>query len=302
MKVVFITAKTFLNPVFIIIPLLMLLTTTAISDFECYTDVAPPAHENEYSDLCRESPAIEEEKTHGNYKATISRAGDGDCHFIQIKKDGVLLYHNEEIGGHFYFGADLEQKTDPFLQITGASNLNFVFSKWTGGAHCCFSLYIFELSNEFKEIANIDGGNFLPSFEDINHDEIPEIKIWDDFLAYQFSCFADSAIGYVVLKYTGDGYKVAGEYMHRPAPDLNLLVSKIESWQKLLQKRKDLENMPRSFMQTITNLVFTGNKETALELVERTWPSDFPEKEEFLKLYDDALNESKFYQEFERQL
>lgn len=272
-----------MKPIFI--AMMILLSTSAISDSEVNNYDATP-------EICHLNPVIEEQQIHGNYKTTISRADDGNCHFIDIEKDGLLLYHDEQVGAHFYFGSDLEQNTNP----------NLVFSKWTGGAHCCYSLHIFELGNELNEIANIDGGNFAPELIDLDQDGIPEIKVWDDFLAYRFSCFADSAIGHVILKYSGEGYKVASEYMQKPAPNLNSLTSKIDYWRNLLQKRKDLENLPRSFMQAVTNLAFTGNKQTAMELIERVWPPDFPGKEDFLKSYNNALYESKFYPEFEKQL
>ena len=55
-------------------------------------------------------------------------------------------------------------------------------------------------------------------------------------------------------------------------------------------------------MQAITNLTFTGNKKTALNLIDRVWPTDRPGKWDFVKAYEEALRESRFYPEFERQL
>ncbi len=283
------------------IPILFLVMAPFLFSSASTANSASEVHENDAtSEICRMTPVVEEQENHENYKVTIFSAGDGDCHFIEIEKDGVLLYHDEGIGAHFYFGSDLEKEANPFLRITGKYSLNLVFSKWTGGMHCCYSLHIFDLTDGFQKIADLDGGNFSPELRDLDFDGIPEIEIRDDFLAYRFSSFADSATGRVVMKYEGSDYRIADEYMREPAPDSDSLAVKIEPWRRSLGKRKDLDNLPQSFMQAVTDLVFSGNKQAAFELVDRVWPADFPGKVTFLASYDDALHESKYYRMFER--
>ena len=182
--------------------------------------------------LCQENPVTVAEKSHADYQIRISSAGEQSCQTLEILKGGKLLYHDEKIGGHFYFGDDIIEEHESLFDLAGNGNVNLVFSKWTGGAHCCYSLYIFELGQDLKSIAHIDGGNFLPYLEDLNKDGIPEIKVTDDFLAYQFSSFAYSATADVVLKYRDGAYSVAAEYMKKPAPDFRSLLRKMPSWQK----------------------------------------------------------------------
>jgi len=290
--------------ILVILIWMTVLTTTTISNSETGVDEVSFTHKPQYPDVCRDNPIVIKERTYGDYQIKISSAGEQFCHLIDITKQGTPLYHDEEIGGHFYFGTDLENNGNPFAYLTNPGVVNLVFSKWTGGMHCCYSLHIFELDGKFKEIANIDGGNFSPSLEDVDYDGIPEIKVSDDFLAYLFSSFADSATGEVILKYSNidSRYRVATDYMKKPAPDLDSMHKKIRSWQRMLLKRGDPEQPPPSLMQVITNLFYTGNKRLALELVDRSWPMEMGGKEDFLKSYEEALSESKFYREFEEQL
>jgi len=52
---------------------------------------------------------------------------------------------------------------------------------------------------------------------------------------------------------------------------------------------------PQSFIQTLTDLVFTGNGDRATEFVSQAWPTGLAGKEEFVKSYKEALSESRYY-------
>ena len=136
---------------------------------------------------------------------------------------------------------------------------------------------------------------------DLNHDGIPEIRVLDDFLAYRFSSFAYSAKAEVVLKYTAGNYSVAPELMKRAAPSWGALNAKIPGWRRILREHSDPEWPPPSLIQTMTDLVFTGNENVAYDLVERVWPPDLAGKAGFLSSYRAALATSKYYAEFKKR-
>ncbi len=270
--------------------------------------------EERTASICRdhsviEKTAIEKTKQFDVYKITIGRDRESLCHFVEVKKQGQVIYRDQEIGSHFYFGANVDKKDSPFRRLLPGGHLNFILSKWTGGAHCCFSLQIFDLENGFSKVADIEGGSSVPTFKDIDGDGSLEIEVEDDFLVYRFSSFVSSAIGHVVLKYRDGQYVVASEIMRKAPISIGSLIRKITSWQKTLKKISESEwspefpqELPRPFMQAITDLTFSGNKKTALKLIELVWPKDRPGKDAFVKAYEEALRESRFYPEFEKQL
>jgi len=179
-------------------------------------------------------------------------------------------------------------------------------SSWVPFRRCSLSyvvsLHVFKIDGEFKEIANTRPGNFAPTLEDIDQDGIFEIKVMDDILAEAFSCFADSATGKVVLRYSGDKYHVSADDMKKPAPDLNAMSPQIESWRIMVEKHEDGDWPPPPFIQAITTLFFTGNRHEAFELIDRVWPPYVDGKEDFTKSYLDTIGESNFYREFEEQI
>jgi len=234
------------------------------------------------------------EYTFKEYIVKISYAHERMCQHLEIVNRGKVVFHEEGVDTHFSLGSDWNGYHQPAMMNMTGHGTQLVISKWTGGAHCCMSLLIFELADEFRKIAEIEGGNFDPEIVDLNHDGIPEIRITDDFLAYRFSSFASSAQGAVILKYVNGGYVLAEELMKQAAPQQSLIEKQIPGWRKALLKG-GLEWPPESFIQALTDLIFTGNVDQAGEFVNRIWPRDLAGKDEFLKSYTAALSGSRYY-------
>lgn len=260
-----------------------------------------PAESSEH-DICLDSREAQEKKKVADYQIALFRNGDGTCGSIDIEKNGKLVYRDEEIGGHFSLGSDWQPGVKPLMRLTRKNHPDLVVSKWTGGAQCCFSLHIFHLDDQFAKIAEIEGDNSYPIIKRAGPKRLPSIEVLDDFLAYRFSSFADSAWAKVVLKFKNDHYEVAAEAMKRASPNPNLFNKKIGAWRKMLRRHETPDWPPPSMIQAITELVFTGNKTAALALIDRAWPKDLMGKNEFIASYERALSESKFYPAFAKQL
>jgi hypothetical protein len=184
-----------------------------------------------------------------------------------------------------------------FLQhpLSAPTDRLFV-TNWTGGAHCCTTLLVFEAGSTFRLVAKVDGGNFEPVLKDVDGDGKPEILVEDDFLAYRFSSFASSATGSVVLKESNGGFVVAHELMKRRPLNPKTLAGKMRSWRAAFARRGP-DWPPPGFIQTLTDLIFSGNGALANQFIDDAWPMGLPGKEEFLDGYREALSESRFYPE-----
>ena len=250
--------------------------------------------------LCSKDLERRVEKKSGDYRVRISYANDRTCQRLDILKRGQLVFRDEGIDNHYFLGnEDGGGDRRSTMKLIG-QGVQLVVKKWTGGAHCCNSLLIFDLGTKFRKISEIYAGNFDADIVDLNHDGIPEIRVVDDFLAYRFSSFAYSANAEVVLKYQAGNYVVASELMRRPAPPWGSLNVKIPKWQRLLRAHSEPDWPPPSLIQTMTDLVFTGNERVAFDLVDRVWPPDVVGKADFLKAYREALTESRYYAEFKK--
>lgn len=279
---------------------------TICATFVCMTrvyssDVLTEMQERE-KEICNTNPIVINTKEFDDYKVTIYQVDDWLCQRLEIQRRGEVVYSKAEVDAHFFFGAKWDEDGQALMHLTGRNSPELVITNWTGGMHCCFSLLVFEVGSEFKKIAEIEGGNYYPFFEDVDGDGIQEVKVGDDFLAYVFSSFAFSAIAEVTLKYSSGRFEVSAAHMVKSPPDWDSLVKKIPRWQKEIRERENPDFPPQEFIQAITNLIFSGNKEIAMELVQRTWPVDIQGKDEFLASYEEALHSSQYYGAFEKQL
>lgn len=249
-------------------------------------------------ELCRQKmDTTLNEHTNGEITVRVARNEDFTCQRLEVSDRNSTLFRDAMIGGYYYLGPDAEHG-QPFLAITGPLSKNLVISSWNGGAHCCYSLRIFNINDAFQEIFFLENVNYMPTFIDINQDGIFEIHIRDDFLAYRFSAFAQSATADVILKYNGEKYVIAPEYMLRPPVNLASLNAEISSWRAEIFESGDMERLPYPFMKTLTDLFFSGRRDTALELIDLTWPPGIGTKVKFLEEYKQALMDSKFYTDF----
>jgi len=54
--------------------------------------------------------------------------------------------------------------------LTGNGRPDMMVTSWSGGAHCCFKHYIFELEPKLRVMAALDDGDTdLGHFEDLDH-------------------------------------------------------------------------------------------------------------------------------------
>lgn len=117
-------------------------------------------------DACRGASSVEASAKYNDYEITISRTDDGLCALLDIERGGEPLFHAEEIGTHFDFGSEWQASVPAFDKITGKGIPTLLISEWTGGAHCCFLLHVFEVGDDFQKVATIDGGNYYPLLHD----------------------------------------------------------------------------------------------------------------------------------------
>jgi len=231
-------------------------------------------------------------KNIGACQIKIFRDSDHACQRVEILKENHILFQEEGFDHHYSY----------FHLNSRGHGTQFVVKRFTGGAHCCTALLIFDLGGEFKKIAEIDGGNFEPEIIDLDHDGIPEVRVADDFLAYVFSDFGHSAIADVIFKYENGRYSIAPEFMTRSAPTPKSLNIKIARWRKLLRQKKTPNWPPEKLIQDFTDLIYTGHKQAALNALDQAWPADVKGKSDFLTSYQESLASSRYYSDFEKTL
>ena len=78
--------------------------------------------------------------------------------------------------------------------IDGSGYPNVVIESYSGGAHCCFDTFVYDLAETLVPIGlpASPGGNAPGEFVDLDGDSVFEFRTCDDSFAYAYCCYAGS--------------------------------------------------------------------------------------------------------------
>ena len=174
--------------------------------------------------------------------------------------------------------------------ITGDGIPDLIISMWSGGAHCCYSTYIFSLGEQFNKIDEIEGYHDVFDFKDFNGDGIYELVGRDWVFAYWRVPFASSPAPLVILEYKNGKYVLAHAFMKKAPPE------DIEKEIYLTKSEFDGE-VPARLWSNMLDLIYTGNGQFALDFFNKAWPENRKGKEEFMQSFKEQLAASKYWSE-----
>ena len=88
--------------------------------------------------------------------------------------------------------------------INGTGYPDLIIQRYTGGAHCCFGVDVYDLASSLLliDVPASPGGNAMGTFVDLNGDGVFEYETRDDSFAYTYCCFAGSPFTLVILEYS----------------------------------------------------------------------------------------------------
>ena len=216
---------------------------------------------------------------------------------LLLEQTLVMLKDNREVfrkAGYRWSVSDKHPNMG--TDITGTGRPNAVISEYSGGAHCCYTNYIFELREPFKVI-EIHSDDFPIIFKELDGRPGLEIEILDTNFLYWKTAFASSPAPRVILRYDEGAYRVAADLMKGP----------LMSRRALLRHAKKIRNSTRwgrfeyypfdeSLWKIMLDLIYTGNAEQAREFVDLAWPPSIPGKREFLfDFFDCQLRRSDYW-------
>ena len=111
--------------------------------------------------------------------------------------------------GNLIEAFEFAQSIDPLSgrDINGNGTADLLINGYSGGAHCCFSLDIFDLGSSPTNILSLDAGNCGASPVDLNGDGIFEIGTCDDSFAYRYCAYAGSPKVDTYYSFDGTQYR-----------------------------------------------------------------------------------------------
>jgi len=140
--------------------------------------------------------SVVDEHEIGSYSVRMWRSDDPDAPGFE---NIVTIAHGADVLVRIEFVAEIDALTG--TDITGEGHPNVVIRRYTGGAHCCFSTWVYDLGPRLREVLRSPESNCDGNFTDLDSDGAHEYTTCDDSFAYEFCPYVGSPLVPVVLRY-----------------------------------------------------------------------------------------------------
>ena len=208
---------------------------------------------------------------------------DSGC--LQVFRNGNLVFRRSSDAMQYTLGQSGSReyripKIENGADVTGRGRPEMIVSYWTGGAHCCFVHYVFELEPEFKLVAtlNDEDGDLahFASFDDHHY-----YYLSDDWaFAYWPSCFACSPYHSVILRFVEDNdagsFHLALDKMRRPTPSPAEWNRKLREFEAT-QGNRVPDEIGLTLWSTVLDLIYTGHSDLAWKFLDQAKAKAKPE-------------------------
>jgi hypothetical protein len=181
--------------------------------------------------------------------------------------------------------------------VTGLGRPNLVVGDWSGGAHCCFDFYVFEIGDKFRHVATIEaedsGGAY---FADVDRDGRYEFVANDWTFAYWHASFGESPAPGIILRFRGNAFHLATDLMRNPPQP----AGKLKALARRVREDRGWENPqdpPSALWGVMLGLIYTGNADQAWKFFAMAWQPERKSKREFLAEFRAQLKSSPYFRD-----
>jgi|ERR1017187_2412003 hypothetical protein len=255
---------------------------------------------------------VTNETNFNGFSVKTYRSDDGDGSF-EILRENKRIYGQH--GYCFFIGGQASniykamRMPTQGADITGNGKPNLVVYEWTGGAHCCYVAYVFELGSSVKMIAEIDGRHSTPGFVDLDGDSVPEVILNDWTFEYWPGCFEMSPAPKVVLHWRNGRYIPDAKLMEIPTPSPQDLSREAESirnddaWNDRVFNSREYSRwcIPSQLFQTALDLMYGGHEESGRKFIRMAWSTKYPLDNGLLVEFDKLLSQSPYWTLIKKQ-
>lgn len=204
------------------------------------------------------------------------------CSTLKIYRGDELQY--TQYGSRYFF---LEEPVSGFLDesselkavdLTGDGYPDPMIVEMSGGAHCCFTAYVFQLEPEVKVLQSFIGGDTKASPVDINGDGVFEIRTYDTSFVSWPGGFAGSPFPQIIYSWTGSQFEMDVQLTFKTPPLLSDLMFEADRIRSDAEVWKGVGELyiPQQIYTTFLDLVYSGNSDIAFIFLMRAWNEDIP--------------------------
>ncbi len=199
----------------------------------------------------------------------------------------------------------------PEIIINRSKNQALVMIKnYSGGARCCYDTIVFELGKKFSEVAKFKG---YVEFNNLDKNSDLEAVVSEEYS--QWTPFSGAIYGKAILRYQNGSYVLASDLMVRQfsQSQIDAIISKIktnyynfvyvknvaESVGSKQFSNQNLQTANRYFSKLlpyVIDLIYSGNDQQALMVIDKTWPGSKLQKDQFLQDLTLAIKSKEYGQ------
>ena len=245
----------------------------------------------------------EDQRSFKDYVVKTYRDFIKDTGRFELYRNGELIHQQKN--SHFYIGLvsqEDKEGNEPVAMgrdMTGKGIPNLLISEFSGGAHCCFRFFLFEIGEKFRKLAEIEAGHSeLAYFKDLDGDRSLEFLGNDWTFAYWHTGFALSPAPQIILRFQDDRYVLSEDLMRKPAPSALEIGSKV---QEIRHNESWRENEPPvDLWAWMLELIYSGQAGTAWEVFDKAWPEEISGKKAFLDEFRAKLATSPYWAQIKK--
>ncbi|MEO6050980.1 MAG: hypothetical protein ABIP78_06575 [Pyrinomonadaceae bacterium] len=183
------------------------------------------------------------------------------------------------------------------IDKTGDGVPDVMIDYFSGGAHCCFSTYFYNLGETIDLVEEIDTQHAGISAIGARPKGGLRFETNENNFAYWNTCFACSPTPRVILEFEKGILKPNFDSMKRPPPSLASLKIKAKAARQKINLdpyTDDGEQFEDAFCSEMLDLIYSGNESLAWQYFDLVWPSQKEGKQLFLTNFKDVLSNSYY--------
>lgn len=230
------------------------------------------------------------------------QTADASAGCVRIYRDGKVVFKLDDNDATRY---ELGQRADAHYKIprvpngadlTGDGRPNMVVTSWSGGAHCCFTHYIFELEPKLRLLATLqDGDSDLAHFERIGGGP-GYYYVTSDIWSYWPDSFAFSTSHKVILRWDGDKFRLDLNRMGNPPPTAQQWDFALKAVNDALGETGNTRGaLGTTLWNTVLDLIYTGHSDLAWKFVGEASPSALQGENASLGDFCSKLKDSPYW-------
>lgn len=203
---------------------------------------------------------------------------DGAC--LRIYRGGKVVYSraSDDVEQYSLGQPKQAEYKIPFIpngaDLTGEGRPDMIVTSWSGGAHCCFTRYIFELEPKLRLLATIeDGDTDLGHFERLDQTS-GYFYVTQDIWSYWPESFASSVSHRVILRWDGTKFRLDLSKMRRPALTPDQWKKALQDVNGALKEEGDVRGaLGVTLWDTVLDLIYSGHSDLAWKFVSEVPPA-----------------------------